>query len=1083
MADSEKHLDNSSTGVNSLSPESPEGCSLPSTSISLDFDPMSFKFKESSPIASPTDEKVTNGLNSPNNGVQGTPLDLDYFETLNTTNQDRSLIDGPTNQPDIISSSVLKDQDSSIDFQDSGPHSPNNELLLVSASTISSEPNATVSTESVTFSSTEIGTKCTLTSVTNKYSLIDLNEENQEELCNTDMHDNSAQHESSEITKSDDNFYLSSSDALESDYLTQDKTSTSFEDTEENMIRKVKEVKTSFSEKVSSEYHQMNGSLLNSRNAEFTGDEGSLECPVSVAKLRSQYVNHAEQAISQSPPKEIIDTGIDFESLKTSYTQHAQEHRSISPNREAIATGIDINSLKSSLIKPQDVAVSKGQEVIETGISVKSLKSSFNQSQDFQSTPVEEVKLSIDKDQLTRKFSQDSNLLLTSQDPHGTTKDDATSLCKICGKHVYQMEKIFAEKNAFHKSCFRCKECGKSLNVDTYFSNEGEIFCSPHFKLLFQPKVRFDDDSEQISKVDDDLDSPQADTKAADGLEKIPDLSNIRSWFESPQEQQQQHSLSDSTLQRSESILARMAKYQSAVSGEQENGHLSTNEDECDDVKIVKSKEKVSFSEMSTLKSQWESGSVTVSKDENVEQKEELSKLRKQFSHGSGKVKTIYEKACQQTSKTSVRTETEIEVGEDISAKLIKEKFEKGVVKNDIEVEKQEKVRKEKEEDLSIFSEGAAHDARNLFKQIDAAGAKVPLPLAKSPNKSPGNEPRRTREIQYFSPTSPVETELVKCSDTSKEVIESIEVSKRFKFFENYKETSSSTRDGDTDKEIPRDPNIVRSSDVVDDIPVTDTTRRMLDKFKALESSVPETITPVAPKPVKRIAPKDFIKVEDNEPVCEQERDPNIIKASYKCDDDIIIEADKAKSLKAKFENWESEVIRENKKNEDEDHLPQADIAKNLRAKFESIKGEPTTTIEKPKSKVNRFIQEQSSASMEVCDICGRRLYPMEKMETSGQKLHKNCFRCAHCSCILRLENYTTSGGKLYCTPHFKQLFISRGNYDEGFGREQHKEKWNRSRSNTPVLRDLSQNGDPSEYTNGETKSILQGTFDQQVVA
>ncbi|XP_023225069.1 uncharacterized protein LOC111625996 [Centruroides sculpturatus] len=1063
MADSEKHLDNSSTGVNSLSPESPEGCSLPSTSISLDFDPMSFKFKESSPIASPTDEKVTNGLNSPNNGVQGTPLDLDYFETLNTTNQDRSLIDGPTNQPDIISSSVLKDQDSSIDFQDSGPHSPNNELLLVSASTISSEPNATVSTESVTFSSTEIGTKCTLTSVTNKYSLIDLNEENQEELCNTDMHDNSAQHESSEITKSDDNFYLSSSDALESDYLTQDKTSTSFEDTEENMIRKVKEVKTSFSEKVSSEYHQMNGSLLNSRNAEFTGDEGSLECPVSVAKLRSQYVNHAEQAISQSPPKEIIDTGIDFESLKTSYTQHAQEHRSISPNREAIATGIDINTLKSSLIKPQDVAVSKGQEVIETGISVKSLKSSFNQSQDFQSTPVEEVKLSIDKDQLTRKFSQKSSLI-KPQDV-AVSKGQEVIETGISVKSLVQIMNLF-----------------------------GNYFCIKIFLL-------------QVSKVDDDLDSPQgvskkheliisestpvelppdvirSDTKAADGLEKIPDLSNIRSWFESPQEQQQQHSLSDSTLQRSESILARMAKYQSAVSGEQENGHLSANEDECDDVKIVKSKEKVSFSEMSTLKSQWESGSVTVSKDENVEQKEELSKLRKQFSHGSGKVKTIYEKACQQTSKTSVRTETEIEVGEDISAKLIKEKFEKGVVKNDIEVEKQEKVRKEKEEDLSIFSEGAAHDARNLFKQIDAAGAKVPLPLAKSPNKSPGNEPRRTREIQYFSPTSPVETELIKCSDTSKEVIESIEVSKRFKFFENYKETSSSTRDGDTDKEIPRDPNIIRSSDVVDDIPVTDTTRRMLDKFKALESSVPETITPVAPKPVKRIAPKDFIKVEDNEPVCEQERDPNIIKASYKCDDDIIIEADKAKSLKAKFENWESEVIRENKKNEDEDHLPQADIAKNLRAKFESIKGEPTTTIEKPKSKVNRFIQEQSSASMEVCDICGRRLYPMEKMETSGQKLHKNCFRCAHCSCILRLENYTTSGGKLYCTPHFKQLFISRGNYDEGFGREQHKEKWNRSRSNTPVLRDLSQNGDPSEYTNGETKSILQGTFDQQVVA
>lgn len=33
-------------------------------------------------------------------------------------------------------------------------------------------------------------------------------------------------------------------------------------------------------------------------------------------------------------------------------------------------------------------------------------------------------------------------------------------------------------------------------------------------------------------------------------------------------------------------------------------------------------------------------------------------------------------------------------------------------------------------------------------------------------------------------------------------------------------------------------------------------------------------------------------------------------------------------------------------------------------------------------------------------------------------------------------------GGVYYCKPHFKQLFALKGNYDEGFGKEQHKKKW-----------------------------------------
>lgn len=42
------------------------------------------------------------------------------------------------------------------------------------------------------------------------------------------------------------------------------------------------------------------------------------------------------------------------------------------------------------------------------------------------------------------------------------------------------------------------------------------------------------------------------------------------------------------------------------------------------------------------------------------------------------------------------------------------------------------------------------------------------------------------------------------------------------------------------------------------------------------------------------------------------------------------------------------------------------------------------------------------------------------------------------------------NNGKLYCIPHFKQLFIARGNYDEGFGVDPHKNKWTNSANINP---------------------------------
>jgi len=91
--------------------------------------------------------------------------------------------------------------------------------------------------------------------------------------------------------------------------------------------------------------------------------------------------------------------------------------------------------------------------------------------------------------------------------------------------------------------------------------------------------------------------------------------------------------------------------------------------------------------------------------------------------------------------------------------------------------------------------------------------------------------------------------------------------------------------------------------------------------------------------------------------------------------------------------------------------------------------------------------QQDDGSAGDRCSLCGKVLYALEKLEFGGVKIHRTCFKCSHCMSSLRMENYTSAGGKFYCLTHFKQLFMSKGNYDVGFGQEQHKEKWEKRTS------------------------------------
>ncbi|CAB1346234.1 unnamed protein product [Coregonus sp. 'balchen'] len=60
--------------------------------------------------------------------------------------------------------------------------------------------------------------------------------------------------------------------------------------------------------------------------------------------------------------------------------------------------------------------------------------------------------------------------------------------CGRCGESVYAAEKIVGAGKPWHKNCFRCAKCGKSLESTTQTEKDGEIYCKACYAKNFGPK-------------------------------------------------------------------------------------------------------------------------------------------------------------------------------------------------------------------------------------------------------------------------------------------------------------------------------------------------------------------------------------------------------------------------------------------------------------------------------------------------------------------------------------------------------------------------------------------------------------------
>ncbi|XP_034254665.1 uncharacterized protein LOC117653241 isoform X4 [Thrips palmi] len=861
-----------------------------------------------------------------------------------------------------------------------------------------------------------------------------------------------------------------------------------------------------------------------------------------IKNLKQTYCSEAIKECNgtRSPDtKETIATGISIRDLRRSFgdlrnCENSENGVEFTPEEDISSEGKarslgDLRRLSRDLYRPDINNTSCSRKPIHTGVSVKALRASYCSLINLNEPPVSDsrqsffnseillspvLKSSFSKfDQLSKKTvlhvrSVDASKVQKQFNEASSTSPEAQTNCKACGKQVFVMEQIKAEKSVWHKNCFRCKECSKQLTVDIYSSNEGDIYCKPHFRELFKPKAVVEDSPEPIRRRKPELiirenqpvelppDVVRASDKPDLGLEELSSL-NVKSRFQvfektDDRSLEVEKSPSNVNVKRSPSILSKLAKFQAkgmdiGVTDESLNGipyeESSTSseeeeDDEEEDGDIVKSRRAtrerpMSFSKMEDVKSRWETGSTAKKEERREERRQEIQTIRSRLFMGKqGKMKEMYEQAVKESEQPAARRGAEVRSEK---AKSIKEKFERGETLVSDGEEGEDGDRKIKDEDLGVFEAGISKKSRSHFMELDASAAKTAQQT--TPSRPAAKDGNKKREVL----TNQSSSEVVKASDKIEDVqVETADISSKFKFFETYKAPEKQKkafritppREGQVktespEREVYRDPDVVRADDSIegDELQHSMTTSKMLSIFRQMEEKAQRDDVPDGPKPLKCFTPPPDYKPEsdsseddrsdedddeDDEEGDEDESD-GVIRSSVKAEDEFLQAAKaaaKAKTLRAKFEHWEEQENNINSGGGNinptllESEHESIESTKSLRARFESLRNEAEAPKEKPRPKVNRFVEIQTSCA-EFCDSCEKKVYPLEKVETGGKLFHKGCFRCMQCSCILRMESYTLNNGKLYCIPHFKQLFISKGNYDEGFGLDQHKRKWN----------------------------------------
>lgn len=548
---------------------------------------------------------------------------------------------------------------------------------------------------------------------------------------------------------------------------------------------------------------------------------------------------------------------------------------------------------------------------------------------------------------------------------HGPGKDlpkpkpiEINKICKVCGKEPYVVERIVAEKSWWCKNCFRCKSCNKSLNLDTYASHQGVIYCKPHHKELFQPKPVIMDLTEEIIKknIDFSMDDPierhrnqerkmetivrenkpkklegvvksKVDDSKWEGLDSL-DVGSKFLMFEKGGDRERS-SGSDrygimeklKRLQAGEDVEDLLAEI------DEEMPSMSEEEEEDEDVAGLTEVQKKAHNAEKLFSEE--------SKKEKLmmQRKKEIKSLRDRLMVGTREniLDSFDELNHRKIKKTQVDVRSE-------NAKKFMDMFNKGEIPENISAS--DRLTLEKDAELE-FMRSKKREERKFFEKLENGEMETK------------EEPKPKLLIGKLKET--------RANDGTEGDIDTAPLHKKFSFFENYDEANNNEKaEADVTNERLHAAKECKA-------------RSVLSKFKDMEQKVAngeEIDDPLLAhkRPLKRFTPPRKLGEESGSEYSDSEYSDSEYTGSYSSytsedeeeEDEYlrnIREAARAKQLRAKFEEWEAQVGEDGGYTNlvDENGLP-LETAGKLRNRFERLAMEEAEESQsKPKFQVRRF--------------------------------------------------------------------------------------------------------------------------------
>uniref|UniRef100_H3AJ08 LIM domain and actin binding 1 n=1 Tax=Latimeria chalumnae TaxID=7897 RepID=H3AJ08_LATCH len=181
-----------------------------------------------------------------------------------------------------------------------------------------------------------------------------------------------------------------------------------------------------------------------------------------------------KQSVTNTPTNDGVSSDSDVKS------QRAEQKENVPPSSSVCASPqIEVNKVPASESSP-----ASGRSVPTEGAKKK------NKVETEGETP---KLLSVSQKQQSPDTKSSGQL--ESSPPKSVKKFQlpAREVCVGCQKTVYPMERLVANEQVFHTSCFRCSYCNNKLSLGNYASLRGNVYCKPHFNQLFKSKGNYDE--------------------------------------------------------------------------------------------------------------------------------------------------------------------------------------------------------------------------------------------------------------------------------------------------------------------------------------------------------------------------------------------------------------------------------------------------------------------------------------------------------------------------------------------------------------------------------------------------------------